>query len=60
MLPQETVDDLSQIITEKLNKNNFQVWNFTIMKFLMGKGYWEFITSDEKEPLLLKNPTQRI
>ncbi len=25
----------------------------------MGKGYWEFITSDEKEPPLLENPTQQ-
>ncbi len=25
----------------------------------MGKGYWEFITSDENEALLLENPTQQ-
>ncbi len=25
----------------------------------MGKGYWEFITGDEKEPLFLENPTQQ-
>ncbi len=25
----------------------------------MGKGYWEFIISDEKEPPLLENPTQQ-
>jgi hypothetical protein len=25
----------------------------------MGKGYWEFITGDEKEPPLPKNPTQQ-
>jgi len=50
---------LFQIAIEKLNKNNFQVWKFKIMNFLMGKGYWEFITSDEKKPLLLKNPTQQ-
>jgi hypothetical protein len=29
------------------------------MNFLMGKGYWEFITSDEKNPLVLENPTQQ-
>jgi len=29
------------------------------MNFLMGKGYWEFITSDEKKPALLENPTQQ-
>jgi len=29
------------------------------MNFLMGKGYWEFITSDETEPPLPENPTQQ-
>jgi hypothetical protein len=24
----------------------------------MGKGYWEFITGDEKEPPFPENPTQ--
>jgi hypothetical protein len=52
-------DNLSQIAIEKLDKNNFQVWKFKIMNFLMGKGYWEFITSDETEPPLLENPTQQ-
>jgi len=52
-------DGLFQIAIEKLNKNNFQVWKFKIMNFLMGKGYWEFITSDEKEPPLLENFTQQ-
>jgi hypothetical protein len=51
-------DNLSQIVIEKLNKNNFQVWKFRIMNFLMGKGSWELITSDEKKPPLPKNPTQ--
>jgi hypothetical protein len=35
------------------------MWKFKIMNFLMGKGYWEFITGDEKEPFLLENPTQQ-
>jgi hypothetical protein len=29
------------------------------MNFLMGKGYLEFITSDENEPPLPENPTQQ-
>jgi hypothetical protein len=53
------VDGLSQIVIEKLNKNNFQVWKFRIMNFLMRKGYWEFIIGDEKEPPLPENPTQQ-
>jgi hypothetical protein len=51
------VNNLSQIAIEKLDKNNFQVWKFRIMNFLMGKGYWEFIIGDEKEPPLLEYPT---
>ncbi len=50
---------LSQIAIEKLNKNNFQVRKFKIMNFLMGKGYWEFITGDEKKPPFPENPTQQ-
>jgi hypothetical protein len=57
MLLREMADGFSQITIEKLDKNNFQVWKFRIMNFLMGKGYWEFIFGDEKEPLLPENPT---
>jgi len=52
-------DGFSQITIEKLDKNNFQVWKFRIMNFSMGKGYWEFVTSDETEPPFLENPTQK-
>ncbi len=52
-------DDLFQIAIDKLDKNNFQVWKFRIMNFLMGRGYWEFIIGDETEPLFLENPTQQ-
>jgi len=50
------VGGLSQIVIEKLDKNNFQVWKFRIMNFLMGKGYWEFVTSDETNLLSQKTP----
>ncbi len=53
------VDNLFQIGIEKLNKNNFQRWNLSNIKILMGKGYWEFISNDEKELPILKNPTQK-
>jgi hypothetical protein len=52
-------DGLFQIAIAKLDKNNFQVWKFRIMNFLMGKGYWEFVTGDETKPLLPKNFTQQ-
>ncbi len=58
MLPREMANSLSQIAIGKLN-NNFQMWKFRIMNFLMGKGYWEFITVGEKEPPFLENPTQQ-
>jgi hypothetical protein len=50
------VNGLSQIVIEKSNKNNFQVWKFNIMDFLMEKGYWEFINIDEKKPPFKKPP----
>jgi len=50
-------DGLFQIAIEKLDKNNFQVWKFRIMNFLMGKGDWEFLTGDETEPPFPENPT---
>ncbi len=53
------VGGLSQIAIEKLDKKNFQMWKFKIMSFLMGKGYWEFITIGEKELLLVENLTQQ-
>jgi hypothetical protein len=53
------VDGLSQIAIKKLDKKNFQVWKFRIMNFLMGKGYWEFVTSDETEPPLPENLAQQ-
>jgi hypothetical protein len=43
-------DGFSQIGIKKLDKNNFQVWKSRIIKILVGKGYWEFISGDEKEP----------
>ena len=51
-------DSLSQIVTEKLDKNNFQAWKFRMTNFLMGKGYWEFITGNEVEPVLPNAPNQ--
>ncbi len=52
-------DGFSQIAIEKLDKNNFQVWKFRIMNFLMGEGYWEFIIGDEIKPFFPKSPTQQ-
>jgi hypothetical protein len=50
-------DGLSQIAIEKLDKNNFQVQKFKIINFLMGKGYWEFITGDDIKPHFPENRT---
>ena len=47
-----TSENVNQIVAEKLDKNNFQAWKFRMMNFLMGKGYWEFITENEGEPVL--------
>ena len=45
-------ENLSTIVSEKLDKNNFQAWKFRMTNFLMGKGVWPFINGDEQEPVL--------
>ena len=50
-------ENLSTIVSEKLEKYNFQAWKFRIKKFLMGKGVWPFINGDEQEPILDAAPT---
>ena len=45
-------ENLSTIVSEKLDKNNFQAWKFRMTNFLMGKGVWPFINGDEEEPIL--------
>jgi len=45
---------LSQIVDEKLNNNNFQVWKFKMMNFLMEKEYFEFTINEEQEPTFTK------
>ena len=42
-------ENASQIVTEKLDKNNFPAWKFRMTNFLMGKGYWEYIEGDLEE-----------
>ena len=42
-------DGLSQVVSEKLEKNNFHAWKFRMTNFLMGKGYWEYIEGDLKD-----------
>ena len=42
-------DNVNQIVSEKLDKNNFHAWRFRITNFLMGKGYWEYIDGEQEE-----------
>ena len=45
------VENGGQIVTEKLDKNNFPAWKFRMTNFLMGKGYWQYIEGDLEEAL---------
>ena len=49
----------SQIIMEKLDKNNFPAWKFRMTNFLMRKGYWDYIEGNLEEALEIpeKNAT---
>jgi hypothetical protein len=43
------VDGLFQIVIEKLDEKNFQMWKkFKIINFLMGNDYWEFIVGETR------------
>ena len=42
-------DGINQILSEKLDKNNFHAWKFRMTNFLMGKGYWEYIDGDKED-----------
>ncbi len=39
-------DGISQIVSDKLDKNNFHAWKFRMTNFLMGKGFWEYIDGE--------------
>ena len=51
-------DTINQIVSEKLDDNNFHAWKFRMTNFLMGKGYWEYIDGEHEEALLIpeENP----
>ncbi len=34
-------DGINQIVSEKLDKNNFHAWKFKMTNFLMGKRFWD-------------------
>ena len=44
-------ENASQIVTQKLDRNNFPAWKFRMTNFLMGKGYWDYIEGDLEEAL---------
>ena len=49
-------ENLFTIVSEKLEKDNFQEWKFRMRNFLMGKGVWPFINGDEQELVLDATP----
>jgi hypothetical protein len=46
-------DDINQIVSEKLDKNNFHAWKFKMTNFLMGKGFWDYVEGENEDPLEL-------
>ena len=53
------INTINQIVSEKLDDNNFHAWKFRMNNFLMGKGYWEYMEGEHEEaPVILdENPT---
>ncbi|KAH7437896.1 hypothetical protein KP509_05G094100 [Ceratopteris richardii] len=46
-------DGMSQLMSDKLDKNNFHAWRFKMMNFLMGKGYGKYIEGENENDLQL-------
>ena len=47
-------DNVTQIVGEKLDNNNYAIWKFRMDNFLIGKGYWDLVTCDEPKPRIPK------
>ncbi len=43
-------DDINQIVSEKLDKNNFHAWKFRMTNFLMGKGFSDYVEGENEDP----------
>jgi hypothetical protein len=43
-------DGINQIVSEKLDKNNFHAWKFRMTNFLMGKGFWDYVEGENEDP----------
>ncbi|KAH7294556.1 hypothetical protein KP509_27G007300 [Ceratopteris richardii] len=41
-------DGMTQLMSDKLDKNNFHAWRFRMTNFLMGKGYWKYIEGENE------------
>ncbi|MCO5550333.1 hypothetical protein L7F22_003817 [Adiantum nelumboides] len=39
----------NQIVSEKLDSNNFPTWRFWMTNFLLGKSYWDYIEGENDE-----------
>ena len=46
-------NSFNQIVSEKLDKNNYPAWKFRMTNFLKGKGYWDFIKGDNENALTI-------
>ena len=38
----------NQIVSDKLDKNNYPAWKFRMTNFLQGKGYWDYIDGENE------------
>ncbi|KAH7423386.1 hypothetical protein KP509_12G052900 [Ceratopteris richardii] len=41
-------DDTTQIIGDKLNKDNYHIWSYRMENFLMGKGLWGLVNGEDE------------
>ena len=41
-------EGFNQIVSDKLDKNNYPAWKFRMTNFLQGKGYWDYIDGENE------------
>ncbi|KAH7428818.1 hypothetical protein KP509_09G019200 [Ceratopteris richardii] len=46
-----SADGMSQLMSDKLDKNSFHAWRFKMNNLLMGKSYWKHIKGENENAI---------
>ena len=48
VVPVLLAEGFDQIVSDKLDKNNYPAWKFRMTNFLQEKGYWDYIDGENE------------